>query len=313
MALHPEAQAVVDESAAAPAIDMDAISPQEMRAGALAMWSGQGPYEPVGSVTDRTIPGPAGEIPVRIYLPAGDAAPSGVLVWMHGGGWVIGSLDENERACRAVCARSGAAIVSVDYRLAPEHRFPAAADDVFAAVEWAAAEYGDAPIAVGGESAGGNLAAVAALMARDRGRPTIALQLLVSPVLGRPEDGRASYDTYADGFFLSRESMEWFFRQYPRDAADLSNPYMVPLAAEDLGGVAPALILSAECDVLHDEASDYAQRLTDAGVPAELVEYAGHIHGFFGLLDQRLTVSAEAHAKAATALRDAFGAAVEIA
>src|ERR1700712_1852620 len=118
MTLHPEAQAVVDESAAAPAIDMDAIAPAEMRAGALAMWSGGGPYEEVGSVSDRTIPGPAGEIPVRIYLPPGDGAPSGVLVWMHGGGWVIGSLDENERACRAVCARSGATIISVDYRLA---------------------------------------------------------------------------------------------------------------------------------------------------------------------------------------------------
>lgn len=306
MTLHPDAQRIVDQVAAAPPPPPGPIDPVQMRKVALAAWKRTTPLPPVGLVRDRTIPGPAGDIPVRIYEPDG-AGPHPTLVWLHGGGWVIGSLDENDAACRTLARLTPATVVSVDYRLAPEHRFPAAADDAFAAVRWAA-ERG--PVAVAGESAGGNLAAVCALRARDAGGPRLALQLLVSPVLGHPGDGRASYREYAEGYFMSAASMDVFFELYPRTAADLRDPHLLPLNAGDLSGLAPALVMTAECEVLRDEGEEYAARLKAAGVPCELVRYDGQIHGFFGLLDEHLAVSAQAHARAAAALRAAFDSAV---
>ncbi|MGW5051605.1 alpha/beta hydrolase [Actinokineospora sp. NPDC004072] len=306
MPLHPEAKAVIEASEAAGGLVPVELSAADMRAAFAQSWQPSPNLKPVASVVDRTIPGPDGEIPVRVYTPHGDG-PFPALVWFHGGGWVIGSLDENEATCRVLCDAVGMVVVSVDYRLAPEHRFPAAAEDAYAALLWTAGAEGVDParVAVAGESAGGNLAAVASLMARDRGGPRVALQVLASPVTAPPSD-RPSYVDYADGHFLSRGSMEWFFAQYPRTPEDLDDPYLSPLAAPDLSGVAPALVLTAEYDVLRDEGEEYAHRLLDAGVPVELVRYPGQIHGFFALLVDQLSISADAHARAAAALRRAF-------
>jgi acetyl esterase len=302
MTLDPAVRRFLDAAAASAEPPSDAaLDPVQMRAQFAAGWRRTGPFEPVGDVHDRTIPG---DIGVRVYLPAGEG-PFPVFVWLHGGGWVIGAPDDNEPACRRLCAGAGTAVVSVDYRLAPENRFPAAAEDAYAAVVWAAS-FGDGRVAVGGESAGGNLAAVCALIARDRGGPELALQLLVSPVLGRPDDGRPSYHEYADGYFQTKASMEFFFQQYPRDAADLTNPYLLPLAATDLTNLAPALVMTAEYEVLRDEGEEYARRLAEAGVDCELVRYDGQIHGFFGLLDDHLPISSVAQDRAVAALKAAF-------
>ncbi|WP_367128052.1 alpha/beta hydrolase fold domain-containing protein [Saccharothrix sp. HUAS TT1] len=308
MPLHPEARAVID------AVDGLIPAPTTaagMRAVFAESWRPSPDPEPVAAVVDRTIPGPGGPLPVRVYTPSG-SGPFPVLVWFHGGGWVIGSLDENDAACRALCNAVGAVVVSVGYRLAPEHRYPAAAEDAYAAVRWVAG-HGDeigadgSRLAVGGESAGGNLAAVVCLMSRDHDGPPIAFQLLAAPVIAPPGD-RQSYLDFGVGHFLSRESMEWFFEQYPRSPEDLTDPYLAPLEAEHLGGLPPALVMTAEFDPLRDEGEEYAHRLLDDGVPVTLVRYPGQIHGFFALLVDQLTVSAEAHARAAAALRAAFTA-----
>lgn len=306
MALHPEARAVIEDSAAA-LVRFDGPA-AEVRARFAEAWRPSGRGEVVDSVEDRVIPGPAGAIPVRVYRPHGDG-PFPAMVWFHGGGWVVGSVDENDATCRALCNAVGMVVVSVAYRLAPEHRYPAAVEDAYAALTWVATnapEIGvDGRIAVGGESAGGNLAAVVSLMSRDHDGPRISLQLLAAPVMAPPSD-RKSYVDYGEGHFLSREGMEWFFRQYPRDEGDLDDPYLAPLAAGHLRGLPPALVMTAECDPLRDEGEEYAHRLLDAGVPVTLLRYEGQIHGFFALLVDRLSVSAHAHARAAAALRAAF-------
>lgn len=311
MPLDPEARRIIDRT---PAEDPNGAGPPDaptMREQFRLMWSMPDDLPPVGSVADTTIPGPAGDLPVRVYAPGGPG-PFPAFVWFHGGGWTIGTLDENEFACRTLCAAAGVLVVSADYRLAPENPFPAAADDAYAVAAWIAGHgerIGADPgrIAVGGESAGGNLAAVTALKARDLGGPDLALQVLVSPVLGHPDDGRASYAEYADGYFLSKDSMDWFFTTYPSDARDLDDPYLLPLRAADLAGPPRALVLEAECDVLRDEGEEYARRLTEAGVETELVRYDGTIHAFFGLLATELSVAGDAHARTAAALRSAFG------
>lgn len=307
MGLHPEARAVIEDSAARGGLGpLD--EPAEVRARFAAVWQSSGRGEVVDSVVDRTVPGPAGAIPVRVYRPHGDG-PFPVLLWFHGGGWVVGSLDANDATCRALCNAVGMVVVSVAYRLAPEHRYPAAAEDAYAALTWVAGHAGeigaDGRIAVGGEGAGGNLAAVVSLMSRDHDGPRISLQLLASPVLAPPAD-RQSYVDYGEGHFLSRADVEWFFRQYPRDEGDLDDPYLSPLAACHLRGLPPALVLTAEFDPLRDEGEEYAHRLLDAGVPVTLLRYEGQIHGFFALLVDHLSISAQAHARAAAALRAAF-------
>ncbi|MCX2970232.1 MULTISPECIES: alpha/beta hydrolase [Streptomyces] len=311
MPLHPEARRIIERGSAESSGQAPPLDAQAMREEFRRVWRMPDDLPPVGGVADTTAPGPAGEIPVRVYTPEG-AGPFPVLVWFHGGGWTIGTLDENEYSCRAVCAAAGAVVVSVDYRLAPEHPYPAALEDCYAAVSWvhdqAAALAADpGRIAVGGESAGGNLAAVVALKARDLGGPGIRLQVLVSPVVGHSGDGRASYADYADGYFLSASAMEWFFTQYPRDARDLADPYLLPLRATDLSGLPRALVLEAEYDVLRDEGEAYARALKDAGVAVELVRFDGLIHGFFGLLASELTDAARAHAEVVRALRSACG------
>ena len=270
------------------------------------------PAPPVAAALDRTIPGPAGPMPVRIYRDSQEPASRPALVWYHGGGHVIGSLDTHDATCRNLCREAGCVVVSVDYRMGPEHPFPAAVDDCFAAVRWLAEhgpEIGVDPerLAVGGDSAGGNLAAVTALLARDAGGPALRHQLLVYPVTDY-RCASASYDRYARGYgTLEAESMRWFQRHYLGGADAAADWRASPLLATDLSGLPPALVITAECDVLRDEGAAYAERLAASGTPCVHVPFAGMIHGFFGLLG--ITDPAgEAHTRAARALRDALGA-----
>ena len=230
-------------------------------------------------------------------------------MWFHGGGWVVGDLDTADPTARHLSVGAGCVVVSVDYRLAPETKFPGAADDCYAATQWAvqhAAQINGDPhrIAVGGDSAGGNLAAAVSLMARDRGGLALAFQLLVYPVT-HCNYTTGSYQRYAEGYLLSRDGMRWYWDHYLHTPADASNPYAAPLVAQNLSGVPPALIITAECDPLCDEGAAYAQRLKEAGVPTTYSCYDGMIHGFFALptmLDKGKQAVAEASAALQTAL-----------
>ena len=267
-----------------------------------------GEPESIARIENRTVPGPAGQIPVRIYTPVG-TAPFPVLVYFHGGGWVIGNLDTHDGICRSLANRVGCLVVSVDYRLAPEHRFPAAPEDCYAATRWLAEHAGSlggdkGRIAVGGDSAGGNLAAVVALMARDRGGPKLAFQLLVYPATDTDFETR-SYRENSEGYFLTRADMVWFWNHYaPRDE-DRRNPYAAPLRAASLRGLPPALVITAEFDPLCDDGNAYAARLREDGVPVRLSQQDGLIHGFFqmGAVIDRGRASVD---EASRALKDAF-------
>jgi acetyl esterase len=268
----------------------------------------------IAAVENRAIPGPDGapDIPVRIYRPRVDAEPLPVIVFFHGGGWTICNLDTHEITCRNLANGADAIVVSVDYRLAPEHRFPAALEDSYAALRWAhdhADELrGDAArIAVAGDSAGGNLAAAVPLVARDRGGPTIAFQLLIYPALERSFD-TASYRENATGYFLTTAQMKWFWDQYVGDdLAAAAHPYASPLLAADLTGLPPAHIVTAEFDPLRDEGEAYGRRLAEAGVPVDVRRYDGMFHGFFST--QPLEASRQAEAEAHAALVKAFAGA----
>jgi acetyl esterase len=244
---------------------------------------------PVAKVENRTIPGPAGQIPVRIYWPNAEGARP-AIVYYHGGGHVIGSLDSHDLVARNLCGGAEAVVVSVDYRMGPEHRFPAAVDDSMAALDWvhanAAASIGADPdrLGVHGDSAGANLAAVVALIARDRGGPKLRLQSLVYPVADF-RMGSESYKKYATGCgILTAGAMQWFRSHYLRTMDDTEDWRASPLLAPSVAGVAPAIVIAAECDVLHDEGLEYGERLKAAGVPVERHEYAGMIHAFFGMM-----------------------------
>ena len=287
MPVDPQIQQVIDALAASDFGPVHELTPAQARVQYERMVKARAiEPAPVGAVEDRAIPGPAGDLPVRIYRPGRDAGTPPAFVYYHGGGHVIGNLDTHDAVARNLCNGAGWVVVSVDYRLAPEHRFPAAAEDAFAAVRWCAtqgAEIGIDPerIAVGGDSAGGNLAAVAALMARDAGGPAIRLQVLVYPVTDYACD-TASYRTYAQGYgLLEAQSMRWFRDHYLRGEADRLDWRAAPLRAGDLSGVAPALVLTAQCDVLHDEGDAYAHRLRAAGVDVDYRDCEGMIHGFF--------------------------------
>lgn len=266
---------------------------------------------PVARVEDRTIPGPAGAIPVRLYWPDASAPRVPAIAYYHGGGHVIGSLDTHDLIARNLCAGAEALILSVDYRMGPEHRFPAAIEDSFAALEWLhanAASLGADPnrLGVHGDSAGGNLAAVMALMARDAGGPQLRLQSLVYPVadytLSTP-----SYEKFAEGYgLLTRGAMQWFQRHYLRSAADAEDWRASPIKAASHAGVAPAIIVTAECDVLHDDGVNYAAKLRAAGVPVEYREYPGMIHAFFGMVPS-VDDAMNAQRAVWAAFRKAFG------
>ncbi|WP_404331859.1 alpha/beta hydrolase fold domain-containing protein [Mesobacillus maritimus] len=305
--LDPQAKFLLDQMAAAGGPAMETLSPEEARLSAdfSAM---AGIPEEVGKVEDRRIPGPGGEIPVRIYTPVGEG-PFPALVYYHGGGWVIGNLDTVEVPCRLLTNRANCVVISVDYRLAPEHKFPAAAEDAYAAVQWVvdnASSIGvdSTRLAVGGDSAGGNLAAVVALMAKDKGGPSIAYQMLIYPVTNHNFDTQ-SYKENAEGYFLTKDTMEWFWNHYLRNEEDGKNPYASPLLAEDLSGLPPALVITGGFDPLRDEGEAYAERLKAAGVTVEATRYDSMIHGFFWLPGMLLQGDKAIH-QAANTLREAF-------
>jgi acetyl esterase len=314
MSLHPQAKAVLDLIAAQGGPPVEQMAPAEVRASraaaAQAFAALAGPEEPVARLVDRTIPGRAQAIPVRVYWPeTGRRLP--VLVYFHGGGWVFGNLDQVDRVCRMIANRVPCIVVNVDYRLAPEHKFPAAADDAYAAARYVAehAREFDADasrIAVGGDSAGGNLAAVACLMARDRGGPSFAFQLLIYPVTDYDDDRPSTYE-YADGHLLTRAMMPYFWRHYVSSPEEARHPYASPLNAETLAGLPPAMVITAECDPIRDQGEAYARRLEQSAVAVQLQRYDGAIHAFFqmgGVID----AGKQAMADATVALRIAFSA-----
>jgi acetyl esterase len=307
MPLDPQARAVLDLLAAPDGPDLATMAPEVIRRLADAAVA-LDPGEPVARVENRTVPGPAGPIPVRIYAPeTGRSLP--VVAYFHGGGFVYCGLDTHDGTCRALANASGCAVVSVDYRLAPENRFPAAAEDAFAATRWIAesgAEIGVDPrrLAVAGDSAGGNLAAVVPLMARDRGGPPLAFQLLVYPIADFAFD-TDSYRENAEGYLLTEKMMRSFWHHYLGDEADGAHPYASPLRAEELGALPPALVLTAEFDPLRDEGEAYAARLARAGVPTTLRRYDGMFHGFFSM-GHAIDRAREAMAEAGEALRRAL-------
>lgn len=287
MQLHPQIVAVLaklDEMGVQPTQNLSVGAAREQFEALIR--GREAPPVPVGDVEEIGVPGPAGPIPVRLYRPAGAGAAAPMLVYYHGGGHVIGSLDTHDFVARSLCRGADVAVASVDYRLGPEHRFPAAAEDSYAALAWLAGHAGEIGIAadriaVGGDSAGGNLAAVAALMARDAGGPGLRHQMLVYPVADYACDS-PSYETFAEGFGLEAAGMRWFRTHYLEDAAQAQDWRASPLRAADLAGLPPAHVITAECDVLHDEGVALAAALADAGVPVVHRDYPGMIHGFFG-------------------------------
>ena len=306
MPLDPQAKALLD--AMPPLSDTAELNVATLRAEVAAGTLAPGDAEPVAKVEDRTIPGPAGEVPVRVYTPEGEG-PFPALVYFHGGGFVICNLDTHDGTCRALANAARCVVVSVDYRLAPEHPYPAAADDCYAVTEWVAkngADLGIDPsrIAVGGDSAGGNLSAVVALIARDRGAPALRFQLLIYPVTDCAF-GTDSYRDNAEGYFLTQDMMRWFWDQYLPDASQAADPYASPLRADDLQGLPPALCITAEYDPLRDEGEAYAARLRDAGVASTASRYDGMFHGFFGM-SAMIDRAQDAVDEAAAALRAAL-------
>jgi acetyl esterase len=246
---------------------------------------------------------------VRLYVPEGAATPSPALVYFHGGGWVIGSLETHENLCKALANRSGARVVAVDYRLAPEHGWPAAAEDCYA-VSCHMAEHGaahgidGARLAVGGDSAGGNLAAVVALLARERGGPRLRHQVLIYPVTDHDFE-RPSYRENGSDYFLTTDAMRWFWDHYVPDRGQRNHWSAAPLRAEKLAGLPPATVITAEYDPLRDEGEAYAERLREAGVPVTCSRYDGQIHGFVSMLDL-LDAGRRAADQIGTALRAAL-------
>lgn len=281
MPLDPQAQALLDLIKSAGIPPFHEMSVEDARKQLLAVYRGE--PEDVHRVENRTIPGPGGDLPVRIYRPSA-ATGLPLIVFFHGGGWVLGNLDSHDVVCRALANGVPAVVVSVDYRLAPEAKFPAPVEDCYAATVWAAenaASLGaDANrLAVAGDSAGGNLAAAVCLMARDRSGPPIRHQVLAYPVTNY-DFSTPSYERNAEGFGLSRDSMRWFWEHYLPDTASGSNPYASPLQAKDVSGLPPAFVLTAEYDPLCSEGDAYAERLREAGVAVRHRCYEGLIHGF---------------------------------
>ena len=306
MPLHPQAQAVIEQVNALGLPPAHTVTPEEARANARARPRPSGPE--VAKVEDRSVPGPDGDVPVRIYTPEGDG-PFPILAWYHGGGWVLGDLESADASARHLCVGAECVVVSVDYRLAPETKFPGPAEDCYAATVWAvnnaAAIDGDGTrIAVGGDSAGGNLAAAISLMAAERNGPDIAFQLLVYPVTDRNFE-TPSYNDNAEGYMLLRDGMVWYWDQYLANDADAANPFAAPMQAQSLAGQPPALVITAEFDPLRDEGESYACRLEGAGVETTASRYDGMIHGFFGMVGV-VDAGGDAMAEANAALRNAF-------
>ncbi len=311
MNVDPQMKALLDFLNAQGPLFLRAETPEQARAKMQALMENRPtPVAEVYRVEDRTITGPAGNtIPIRIYTPEA-RTPLGVLVFFHGGGWVLGDLESHDGLCRDLTNGAGCVVVSVGYRLAPEHKFPAAPEDCFAAARWVAenaASLGGDParLAVGGDSAGGNLAAAVALMARDRGGPQLRLQLLLYPCIDAADDTPSHKEFAQDGFILSKADMDWFWGHYLSSEADRRNAYACPSRAPSLAGLPPALVLTASLDPLRDEGERYASQLRLAGVPVTCTRYDGVTHGFVSFA-AALEQGKKGLAQATEALRTAF-------
>ena len=312
MEIHPQCRAIMQRTSnwrSRPLEEMEVNQARSERAAHLEeAHSFAGEPEPVHSVEDRVLSDGPAPVKIRVYRPqAGGTLPA--LVFIHGGGWVFGDLDTMDRPCRALANTIPAVVVSVDYGLAPEHRFPAPCEHVYQALAYVAEhaeELGVDParIAVGGDSAGGNLAAAVALMARDRGGPSIAFQLLVYPVTDY-DDTRPAMSECAEGFGLTRTGMQWFWQHYTTSPDDARHPYASPMNAESLAGLPPALIITAECDPLRDQGEAYGAKLRAAGVPVEITRYDGMIHSFYPM-KAMIDAAADALELSARAVRQAL-------
>ena len=283
MPLDPQAQALVDAMAKLNLKPIEDSTPEEARESMRSRTAALGPFADVAAITEHRVPVAGGEIAVRLYAPGG-AGPHPALVFYHGGGWVIGDLYTHDGVCRTLTNAAGCIVASVDYRLAPESKYPAAAEDSYAALLWIvanAARLGIDPrrVAVGGDSAGGNLSAAVALMARDRKGPALVYPALIYPVTNYDLD-TPSYHENATGYVLTREAMRWFWRHYLAREEQGREPLASPLLAPNLAALPPALVITAACDPLRDEGEAYAARLRDAGVPVTLTRYDGMFHGF---------------------------------
>jgi acetyl esterase len=311
MALDPQARAVIDLVVKSGRPAYHELSPKDARQLFRDTRPASTPTPPaIGAVADVLADGPAGPIPLRVYRPAGvAAAPLPALVYFHGGGWVIGDLETHDVLCRQLTAEAGVTVVAVDYRLAPEHAFPAAVDDAWAATRWSVAHaerLGIDPgrVAVGGDSAGGNLAAVVALLARDAGGPALAFQVLIYPVTDAGTE-TGSYRDCAEGYLLTRQGMRWFFDHYLTSPDDARDWRVSPLRATSHAGLPPALIVTAGFDPLRDEGEAYARALRDAGVRVDYVCYGGMIHGFVPM-GRLIGTANRAVSHVAASLRDAL-------
>ena len=312
MPVHPLIQGMLDQASAQPSPDATGLTVQEQREAAhgivasLMELSEEGPE--VAEVHDRVVPGPHGEFMVRVFTPGG-TGPFPVCVYFHGGGWWMGNIAMTEGECRHIVQDVGCVVVSVDYHLAPEHKFPIPLEDCYAATAWvvehaAQLDIDSERVAVGGGSAGGNLAAAVALMARDRAGPKLLLQVLDVPAT----DTRMttpSMEANAEGYLLTKDAMQQFWDYYLRGPDDARNPYASPVFAEDLSELPPALVLTAEYDPLRDEGEEYGRRLQAAGVPAKVSCYDGMIHGFT-FFTKVLPAAREARTEVIAALRRAF-------
>lgn len=302
----PDVAAVLDALNAHEVPPLSAGTPDEARANYARAPKPAG--DPMASVEDRTIPGPGGEIPIRIYTPLElDTEPAGAIAFFHGGGWVLSNVEGHDSLARRIATRTGAIVMSVDYRLAPEHPFPAPHDDCWTATRWLAehaAELGADPakLVVAGDSAGGNLAAGVALRARDEGLP-LAFQLLIYPCIDTDFTRRSMIDN-GTGYFLNTTDMIWFWDHFV-PAEHRENPYAVPMRATDVSGLAPALVQTAEYDPLRDEGDAWANRLADAGVSVQSTCYPGVVHGFVSRWEQ-MSLALQAHDELGAAVRAAL-------
>jgi acetyl esterase len=304
MGLHPQAAAALAQLVDSGMQMHPAMTIKEMRRIAAMRWGG--PVPEVAKVEDFTVAGSGGvRVPVRIYRPRGSRQPTPPVLFFHGGGWVVGGLDSHDAQARRLTNLSGCTLISVDYRLAPEHPFPAAYEDAMAVARWiarSATHIGVAPgpFGLAGDSSGGNLAAAVALTGRDEGLP-IGVQVLIYPVLDNRPELYPSYRKFADGYFLTRKAMEWYLAQYiPREYRH--DWRAAPMQATDLSGLPPTMILTVENDVLRDEAEDFARRLRSYGVRASLIRYGGMFHGAWGLT-QEIDAAMDMHIDAAAMLR----------
>jgi acetyl esterase len=298
MPVDPQIQLILDKGAGVPATHTLAV--EEARRLYEARIPLMAPPPAVDTVYDRLLAGPGGQLRVRIYRPVRERNLP-MMVFFHGSGFVLCSLNTHNGICQNLCAGAGCTVVSVDYRLAPEHKFPAGLDDCVWATRWAvehAQELDSDPnnVVIAGDSAGGNMAAAVALRLRDEGGPTLRGQLLIYPVTDYHTPGTPSYERNAEGYGLTRETMKWFWRHYLNDEREASNPYASPLRARDLSGLPRAMVATAEYDPLCDEGEMYAARLAEAGLPVQYTCWPGMNHGFFfwvGIVDQAGVAMAE--------------------